>query len=201
MIRMATEQVPANRRGAVRSEEARSAILAATASLIARHGYDHVSIEGIAHEAGVGKQTIYRWWPSKSAVVAECLLEGLLIPDAFVPPDTESLDADVAAWVSGVFAFLAVPDNASLVRSIIAAAVENPDVGARLNERLGASSNALAGRLRRGQEAGQLRPDASVEIINDALLGACIGRVLARTSFDPADARALTRLVLEGVAG
>jgi len=72
---------------------------------------------------------------------------------------------------------------------------------ARLNERLGASSNALAGRLRRGLEAGQLRPDASVEIINDALLGACIGRVLARASFDPDDARALTRLVLEGVAG
>lgn len=182
----------------MRSEEARSAILAATASLIARHGYDHVSIEGIAHEAGVGKQTIYRWWPSKSAVVAECLLEGLLIPDAFVPPDTESLEADVAAWVEGVFAFLAVPDNASLVRSIISAAVDNPDVGARLNERLGASANALAGRLRRGLDAGQLRPDASVEIINDALLGACIGRVLARATFEPADARALTRLVLEG---
>src|SRR5690348_8569674 len=87
------ERVPSQqRRGAVRSEQARSAILAATAQLIARHGYDHVSIEGIAHEAGVGKQTIYRWWPSKSAVVAECLLEGLLIPDAFVPPDTESLE-------------------------------------------------------------------------------------------------------------
>jgi AcrR family transcriptional regulator len=183
----------------VRSEEARSAILAATASLIARDGYDHVSIEGIAHEAGVGKQTIYRWWPSKSAVVAECLLEGLLIPDAFVPPDTSSLEADVAAWVSGVFAFLSVPDNASLVRSIIAAAVENPDVGTRLNERLGASSNALAGRLRRGLEAGQLRSDASVEMINDALLGACIARVLGRASFDEEDARALTRLVLEGV--
>jgi AcrR family transcriptional regulator len=185
----------------VRSEEARSAILAATASLIARHGYDHVTIEGIAHEAGVGKQTIYRWWPSKSAVVAECLLEGMLIPDAFVPPDTESLEADVAAWVSGVFAFLAVPDNASLVRSILSAAVDNPEVGTRLNERLGASSNALAGRLRRGLEAGQLRPDASVELINDALLGACIARVLARSSFDPDDARALTRIVLEGVTG
>ena len=188
------------RRGAVRSEEARSAILAATASLVARHGYDHVSIEGIAHEAGVGKQTIYRWWPSKSAVIAECLVEGLLIPDAFVPPDTESLESDVAAWASGIFAFLAVPDNAALVRSIIAAAVENPEIGTRLNERLGASSNALAGRLRRGLEAGQLRPDASVEMINDSLLGACIARVLARGSFEPDDAQALTRLVLEGVS-
>jgi AcrR family transcriptional regulator len=71
------------RRGAVRSEAARTAVLAATSSLIERLGYERVTIEGIASEAGVGKQTIYRWWPSKSAVVAECLLEGALLPETF----------------------------------------------------------------------------------------------------------------------
>jgi AcrR family transcriptional regulator len=183
----------------VRSEQSRAAILAATAALITRNGYDHVSIEGIAHEAGVGKQTIYRWWASKSAIVAECLLEGMLIPGAFVPPETDSLQADLATWVEGIFAFLAVPDNASLVRSIVAASVENPEVGAQLNERLGASANALAGRLRRAHESGQVRADISVELINDTLLGAAIARVLSRASFEPGDAHALTRLVLDGV--
>ncbi|WP_372441138.1 helix-turn-helix domain-containing protein [Mycolicibacterium mengxianglii] len=36
-----------------------------------RFGYDNVSIEAIARRACVGKQTIYRRWPSKGAVVLE----------------------------------------------------------------------------------------------------------------------------------
>ncbi|MDQ4110388.1 MAG: TetR/AcrR family transcriptional regulator, partial [Actinomycetota bacterium] len=76
------------RRGAVRSEEARMAVLDATGRLFATQGYDHLTIEGIAAEAGVSKQTIYRWWSSKSAVVADAMIEDLLLPDQPVVPDT-----------------------------------------------------------------------------------------------------------------
>ena len=44
-----------------------TAILVAAAELIAEVGYRKLSIEAIAARAGVGKQTIYRWWPSKGA--------------------------------------------------------------------------------------------------------------------------------------
>ena len=54
-----------HRAGPVRSAAAREAILAATAKMFQEQGYDQLSIEGIAREAGVGKQTIYRWWGSK----------------------------------------------------------------------------------------------------------------------------------------
>jgi len=65
--------MPLPRSGPVRSEAARQAILEATARLLVERGYDHLTMEGIAATAGVGKQTVYRWWPSKGAVIAECL--------------------------------------------------------------------------------------------------------------------------------
>ena len=58
------------RSGPVRNENTHQAILEATAMLFAREGYDRLTIEGIAHEAHVGKQTIYRWWSSKGDLVA-----------------------------------------------------------------------------------------------------------------------------------
>ena len=54
-----------------RSGRAHAAILEATRELIVEVGYDGMSIEGIAGRAGVGKQTIYRWWPSKAALVLD----------------------------------------------------------------------------------------------------------------------------------
>jgi AcrR family transcriptional regulator len=59
-------QVNEHRTGRVRSEAAREAILSATVRLIHARGYDHLTIEGVAKEAHVGKQTIYRWWPSSA---------------------------------------------------------------------------------------------------------------------------------------
>ena len=87
------------RRGAARSEPARVAILTATAKLFAEQGYDHLTMEGIAAEARVGKQTIYRWWRSKSALIADCLIAGLLIPEWLTPANTGSERADLTAWL------------------------------------------------------------------------------------------------------
>src|SRR4051794_35435011 len=61
--------------GRPRSQSARAAVLAATADLIDEHGYGKLTMEAIAKRAGVSKQTVYRWWPSKAAVVLETLNE------------------------------------------------------------------------------------------------------------------------------
>ncbi len=58
-----------------RSERSRRAIYEAALALVAEEGYTRTTIEGIAARAGVGKQTIYRWWPSKSAVLLEAFLD------------------------------------------------------------------------------------------------------------------------------
>ncbi|MFI6392252.1 TetR/AcrR family transcriptional regulator [Nonomuraea sp. NPDC050540] len=57
-----------------RNEASRQAILTAAFDLVGEIGYSKLSVEGIASRAGVGKQTIYRWWPSKGAVLLDALL-------------------------------------------------------------------------------------------------------------------------------
>src|SRR5215470_14101556 len=57
--------------GRPRSEESRLSILRATLKLLRQTGFPELSIEAIAAEAQVSKATVYRWWPSKAALVAD----------------------------------------------------------------------------------------------------------------------------------
>jgi AcrR family transcriptional regulator len=54
-------------------------VFAATLSTVHELGYAHATVDRIAAAAGVAKTTIYRRWPSKGALIADCLV------DAFGP--------------------------------------------------------------------------------------------------------------------
>ena len=173
---------PEQRRGPGRSESARLAILTATARQFAERGYDALTMEGIAAEAKVGKQTIYRWWPSRTALVADALAEGLIMPDWFVPADSGDIRADLGEWVQNVVDFIREPGHDDLLRSLVVAAAEDEAVAQRLNERLGVLQ-FLGERMRRAVEAGEL--DAQpVEDLVEALLGAVVVRTLRRAPLD-----------------
>ncbi|GAB3581205.1 hypothetical protein GCM10027406_21920 [Leifsonia lichenia] len=187
--------MPDGRRGAPRSEAARLAILEATAALFAERGYDHLSIEGIAARAGVGKQTVYRWWSGKSALIAECLLEGMLLPDRFVLADTGDLRDDLTAWLTEVLAVLESPAGEGLFRSLIAAATENADVGSRLRESL-ADPRLFATRLRDARASGELRAGLPIDDVSETVIGALIFRAIAGAPSDPGFGGRLVDLVL-----
>ncbi|MGC5410153.1 TetR/AcrR family transcriptional regulator, partial [Streptomyces sp. DT225] len=67
-----------------RSESSRRATLQAALDLCTERGYGRVTVEAIAARAGVSKKTIYRWWPSKSAVLLEAFTEMLVSATPFV---------------------------------------------------------------------------------------------------------------------
>lgn len=68
----AKAEKPAYRKsGRPRCDMTREAILEATNKLLLHMSFSELSIEAIARKAGVGKTTIYRWWPNKLAVVVE----------------------------------------------------------------------------------------------------------------------------------
>src|SRR5919204_4956149 len=99
---MAVVDEQAARPGRKRSEESRQAILAAAAELTSEVGYAGLTIEGIAARSGTGKQTVYRWWPSKADVLLEALATRA---DLDVPvSDQGSYAADLRAFLEASFA-------------------------------------------------------------------------------------------------
>ena len=101
-----------------RRSSSHRAILAATRELIAQQGYGRLTIEGIAARAGVGKQTIYRWWPSKGAVAIEALLDEVQPDIEF--PSTGDFRADLEAVLGSVARLLADPRTGPPLTALLA---------------------------------------------------------------------------------
>ena len=193
-----TEALPIStgrRGGPPRSEEARLAILRATARLFLERGFGHLSIEGIAAEAGVGKQTIYRWWPGKSDLVAEALIEGMLMPEQVVPRFDGTLRDDLARWMRTVLAFVDDPEHDEMLKSLVAAGTINPAIGERVRDNLGADAD-LVRRLEQGVSDGELPAEAPIASIVELLIGAIVLRIVARSDADDGEAERLVDIVL-----
>ncbi|BAJ73834.1 transcriptional regulator [Microbacterium testaceum StLB037] len=181
------------RSGPVRSEAARLAIVEAAAALFAEGGYDHLTIEGIARRAGVGKQTIYRWWSSKGDIIAEAILEGHLLDGRRHLPDTGDARADLATWLTDLFTLRASPDGEGLLRSFVAAAAGSAETGRRLRTAILAAP--LMERLSQAL-GGTTGP--RLEAAAEALLGAVILRALSREDFDADDMHTLVDVIVGG---
>src|ERR1700753_3935259 len=87
-----------------RNEQARIAVLHAADDLLAERGFAGVTIEGIAARAGVAKQTIYRWWPSKVDVLLDTLVEDS--QQELIVPDTGSAITDARQYLRRLAAFI-----------------------------------------------------------------------------------------------
>jgi AcrR family transcriptional regulator len=170
-------------------------VLEAMRAALSSSGYEAVTIEGLAEAAGVSKQTIYRWWPSKAAILGEALLEGSLpLVDL---PMTDDLAADLRA----LFTVQDDGETVALARALIAVTATDPELGARLNERLAAPIREwTTERMARGVASGEVRADVDAAVVADQLIalgsyGALLGVPLAEQRMD-----ALVDLVLRGVA-
>ncbi|MCM6775209.1 TetR/AcrR family transcriptional regulator [Nocardia sp. CDC159] len=155
-----------------RSERARAAILTAAAELIREVPYPKLGIEAIAARAGVGKQTIYRWWPSKGAVLLDAMLESYSSPSGVVFPDSGDIRADLRLLLHGTVAELSDPARDGFLRAMYIEIQHDPDIGRYYRERLLLPQRAaLIARLDAAVAAGQLRADFDPDIAVDLLLG------------------------------
>lgn len=123
-------------RGRPRSEKSRVAVLEATAGLMVDRGYEDLTIEGIAAAAGVGKQTIYRWWGSKAGVVVEALAEGYLQAPLAGPEDTGDLRQDLHRWLLELKGEIEAPEVSRLVQAIMSALTSASETSSAIHESL-----------------------------------------------------------------
>lgn len=175
--------------GRPRSESTRRAILESAAELVAEIGYEKVTVEAIASRAGAGKQTIYRWWSSKSIVIADAVIEGYLRLPAVDVGHTGSLEHDLKAWVREIDLTLGDPTAVSIVRALATAASDDDDDARKLWDQItGPLHRALITRLQQGQAVGQLATTVDASAIADALIGTVLFRTLTR---QPASEKAI----------
>jgi AcrR family transcriptional regulator len=188
-----------------RNERSRRAILDAAVSLISELGYDRVSIEAIAKRAGVGKQTIYRWWPSKGAVALEAFDERLRTAPGGGSsgdwPDTGDVVEDLRTQMHGVTQLFNSPEVGPLCQGLIAAAQSDPGLSrAHIEQLIEPASIACRARLARAQERGELRADADIQELIDMLYGAIYYRLLLHTRpLEPEQIDAALDIAFEGL--
>ncbi|HLL32648.1 TetR/AcrR family transcriptional regulator [Streptomyces sp. NPDC052773] len=173
-----------------RSEKSRRAIYDAALALVGEVGYPKTTIEGIAARAGVGKQTIYRWWSSKADVLMEAFLDLAEQaneqaggePGDHALPDTGDLAADLKLVLRATVDELLDPRFEVPSRALAAEGVVNEEMGRAVVARLLEPSLQLyVDRLRAAQDAGHVRPDVDPRIALELFVSPLAQRWLQRT--------------------
>ncbi|KMO84931.1 TetR family transcriptional regulator [Mycolicibacterium chubuense] len=178
-----------------RSEKSRRAIVTATRELLLDRGFDKLTIEAVAARAGVGKQTIYRWWPSRHALVADVILEDA---DRILRPVASGTDvtADVCAWAVDLAAALTTARGNAMLRFLTTAGMEHPDTAARLNAGFSAPLHDTV----RNRLLDHGCDDDAARDAADAIVGGIVYAVLTEgRAFPRRRAESITRTVIGGL--
>ncbi|MCX4535459.1 TetR/AcrR family transcriptional regulator [Streptomyces sp. NBC_00841] len=189
-----------------RSERSRRAIYDAALGLVGEVGYPRTTIEAIAARAGVGKQTIYRWWPSKAAVLMEAFIDlgnrAAEQAGEYAIPDTGDLAADLRTVLRATVDELNDPVTEAPTRALAAEGIVDAALGAEFVEKLLEPQLQLyVTRLRAAQEAGDVRADIDPRIALELLVAPLTHRWLLRTRpLTHAYADALVDYALHGLA-
>ncbi|MGW0585062.1 TetR/AcrR family transcriptional regulator [Streptomyces sp. NPDC002920] len=164
-----------NRHG--RSEEARQAVLEAADDLLVEKGFAGVTMEGIAARAGVAKQTIYRWWSTKTDILMDAFLQDAT--EDLTPPDSGDVARDLSEYLRRLAWFLGETDSGAVFRALIAQAQHDPAFAAEFRTRcldVQRARDRLP--LERAVRAGQLPAGLDVPAETDRLVGPVYYRAL-----------------------
>jgi AcrR family transcriptional regulator len=111
--------------GRPRCEKARKAVIRSTLALLKREGFHELTMESVAARAGVGKATIYRWWPNKAELVIAAFVsaveEELRFPSS--GPVLESIHEQMKRW-----AFIFRSPLGQIVATVIGAGQSEPEI-------------------------------------------------------------------------
>lgn len=153
------------------------AILNSTLKLLENESLQQISIEAIAREAGVGKATIYRWWPSKAAVV----IEAFLINHVSRVAATKGMGPrDALTQILRLLIKEYAGREGRIVAQIIAEGQSDPDVLREFRERFWYGRRAMALELvNEARRLGEFRDDIPAEIQLDLLFSPIYFRLLA----------------------
>ncbi|GAA1599613.1 TetR/AcrR family transcriptional regulator [Leucobacter chromiireducens subsp. chromiireducens] len=143
--------------------------------MLVADGYAAMTMKGIAERAGVGRQTVYRWWSSK----AEILLEASAADAArelTVEPGVDA-ETEVAAFLRALAAFLTVSDAGLAYRALLGEAQHDQKVAELLRgtDVLGDAARAV---IQRVQAEGAIPIESDPGALAAGLVGPLVFRIL-----------------------
>jgi AcrR family transcriptional regulator len=171
--------------------------LQAGLELLEEMSFAEITTDAIAERASSSKATIYRWWPNKDAVLVEAFRETVALELPF--PNTGDLREDIRLQLEN-FMKLIAGRRGRIFTAFVAAAQSDPDV-ADTFQRIWREPRrrALIAVLER-HRGKQMREDADLEMVLDALYGPLYYRLLTgNRKFSDGYADALTEIVFQGI--
>jgi AcrR family transcriptional regulator len=199
MSELAPDDIDDRRRsiGARRNPETEQAILEAAEAIVAEEGIAGFSIEAVAKRARAGKPTIYKWWPGKTALLLDVYHRH---KPASVHTDTGSVEGDIFAFLTGVFAHWGDTGAGQVFRFVIAEAQRDETAAASLAD-YSAERRIQSGAIfQRGIVRGELAEDIDVGLCADMLAGFIWQRLLTgRIERDPVQLRQVARQMVQGL--
>jgi AcrR family transcriptional regulator len=186
---------PNNRR---RNKQCHQAILQAAAELLEEKGYAAVTIEAIAARAGAGKQTIYRWWPSKAAVI----LEAYAVQASRITPipDTGSVRSDLCQVLQQLFVTLNTSAGLAMTSLIAEAQLDSAFAITFREQFINSCRDTIRAVLQRGIEQGELRANLDLDLVIDAIYSPVWYRLLLKNApLNESFAEAIVDLLLTGI--
>ncbi|MHA3701174.1 TetR/AcrR family transcriptional regulator [Jatrophihabitans sp. YIM 134969] len=187
-----------DRGGRPRSEQARTAILHAVDDLLVEVGYAALTMKGIAERAGVGRQTVYRWWSTK----AEVLFEAAITDAAreLQVPAADTTAEELTTFLAAVTAFLTTSDAGAGYRALVGEAQHDSAV-AELMTSVSLFDDAAGPLLERARSRGDLDPAVSLSSATALLVGPVFFRLMTGPAVSsPCDLSAATLTALAGIA-
>lgn len=190
----ATKSSPGRRR----SQQSYAAIMKATVELLEECGYGGINIEALARRAGVGKQTIYRWWTCKAAIVMEAY--SAQAAKTVPVPDTGSVCGDLLQVLQHLCEVLNTTAGLAMT-SLIAEAQIDPKVGVAFREQfIKSRRETVRIILQRGIERGEIRENVNMELAIDTFYAPVWYRLLLKHApLDEEFTEEVVNLLMQGL--
>ncbi|BCG85755.1 TetR family transcriptional regulator [Mesorhizobium sp. 113-3-9] len=183
--------------GARRNPDSAEAILEAAEAVLVEAGYAGFSIEAVARRARAGKPTIYRWWPSKAALLLEVYQRQKRVD----VPDTGSLEEDLVGFLVNLFAHWRETSSGNVFRSLIAEAQSDETAAAALAGYAGGRRTHTGLIIERAKARGEITSDIEPGAVADLVASYAWRHLLTNRLDEPEAAiRKMVRYLLQGIA-
>lgn len=157
--------------------QTREKVLTAAADLLQQHGYAHVTMEGVAAHAGTAKTTVYRWWPSKAALLLD--LFDVLASEVLSDPNSGNTRADLKTYLHALLRMMSQSVAQASATGMFAEAQGDPAMKDIVCSHFKNFRRSVLGTIvARGQARGDLRHDLDLQLMEEILTAPFWFRIL-----------------------